>query len=223
YAKGTLVALGLDVLIRENSNGAASLDTLMRRLWQSYGEPDVGIAEGEIEQLVAEICNTDVSGFFQNYVYGVTELPLDEWLATLGIGLSYRAAKGSNDNGGLRKQAEESLPRCSMGVRYKVIGDYLSLVSVSDEGAAQVAGLSAGDRLVAIDGLQVKAAMLDDGFPGKKPGELVAVTAFRRDELMQFSVQLARAAEDTCDLFLQQQDDENLQSQAWRANWSAGL
>ncbi|MEJ2921568.1 peptidase M61, partial [Bordetella avium] len=37
YTKGSLVALGLDLLIRQDSGGSHSLDDVMRLLWQRYG------------------------------------------------------------------------------------------------------------------------------------------------------------------------------------------
>ena len=37
YTKGALIALALDLMIREASNGQRSLDDLMRQLWQRYG------------------------------------------------------------------------------------------------------------------------------------------------------------------------------------------
>lgn len=37
YTKGALVALGLDLLIRRETDGAHSLDDVMRLLWSRYG------------------------------------------------------------------------------------------------------------------------------------------------------------------------------------------
>lgn len=37
YTKGSLVALGLDLLIRRDSGGVHSLDDVMRLLWRRYG------------------------------------------------------------------------------------------------------------------------------------------------------------------------------------------
>jgi predicted metalloprotease with PDZ domain len=42
YAKGALVALALDLTLR---NAGASLDDLMRVLWQRYGETGTGVPE----------------------------------------------------------------------------------------------------------------------------------------------------------------------------------
>ena len=50
------------------------------------------------------------------------------------------------------------------------------------------AGLSAGDVLVALDGLRVTASNLETLLKRYRTGDAIAVLAFRRDELMAFTV-----------------------------------
>ncbi|MFN9952939.1 MAG: PDZ domain-containing protein, partial [bacterium] len=56
--------------------------------------------------------------------------------------------------------------------------------------AAMRAGLSAGDQLVAFDGLRVDEASLKRTLGRHRAGDRVRVHAFRRDELMAFDVRL---------------------------------
>ena len=60
-----------------------------------------------------------------------------------------------------------------------------------EQGAAMAAGLSAGDIIIAVDGLQATAANIDNLLANFLPGENVEVHAFRRDELMKFNVTVA--------------------------------
>jgi predicted metalloprotease with PDZ domain len=69
--------------------------------------------------------------------------------------------------------------------------------------AARQGGLSAGDLLVAIDGLRVTLANLDKLLARRKAGDAVEIHAFRRDELMHFEVTLQPAEADQCRLTLQ--------------------
>jgi predicted metalloprotease with PDZ domain len=64
------------------------------------------------------------------------------------------------------------------------------LAVVHEGGAAQKAGLSAGDVLIAIDGLRVTGANLDGLLARYLPGAKVEVHAFRRDELRRAEVKL---------------------------------
>jgi predicted metalloprotease with PDZ domain len=53
------------------------------------------------------------------------------------------------------------------------------------------AGLSAGDVLVAVDGLRVDERSLKQLLARRQPGDPVTVHAFRRDELLCVTVRLA--------------------------------
>ena len=67
----------------------------------------------------------------------------------------------------------------------------LSLATVYHDGPAHGAGLSAGDVVVALDGLRVDEASLKAALTRRKAGDTVRLHAFRRDELREFRVRLA--------------------------------
>ena len=54
------------------------------------------------------------------------------------------------------------------------------------------------DLIVAVEGLRPGRAGLDAALARRRAGERVGIHAFRRDELVSFEVQLARADADTC-------------------------
>jgi predicted metalloprotease with PDZ domain len=66
------------------------------------------------------------------------------------------------------------------------------LTQVHEGGAAHQAGLSAGDIVIAVDGLRVNGnpSNLEQLFARYRVGDAVTVHAFRRDELMSFEVTL---------------------------------
>jgi predicted metalloprotease with PDZ domain len=77
-----------------------------------------------------------------------------------------------------------------LDVRTKKVGNDCQLANVYESGAAHASGLSAGDVLVAMDGLRVTGANLDTLLQRYCAGDNVTVHAFRRDELMTFDVTL---------------------------------
>ncbi len=181
YTKGSLVALALDMTIRQKTKGEYSLDDLMRTLWEEYGRdfyhPDIvhsGVTEDEVEALVETLCGVRMKPFFDQYVRGTEELPLGKLFGAFGIQLSDQ-----------RKSAQASL-----GVATGADGKDCKLTCVHDGGAGQQAGLSAGDILLAIDGVRVKASNLPSLLAAYKPGDKVALHAFRRDELLECSATL---------------------------------
>ncbi|PHV05599.1 peptidase M61 [Janthinobacterium sp. BJB412] len=179
YTKGSLVALALDLSIRAKSAGKKSLDDVMLALWQRYGRdfyPTVGrgVTPAEVEALFDEISGMRLKPFFDKYVRGTDDLPLAKLLAQFGV-------KYSDE----RKSSKPSLD-----VNAGRDGNDCKLSSVHEGGAAHQAGLSAGDLLVAIDGLRVTATNLDTLLSRYGVGSEVEVHAFRRDELMSFRLRL---------------------------------
>ncbi len=221
YAKGSLVAFGLDMLLRDATNDVSSLDQLMRILWQRYGKPDIGVPEDGLEQLASELAGCDLSDFFSQTVHDTVDLPLADWFASLGIGYRLRPEKNQEDWGGYCDQPAEAEARLVIGARYKQRGDMLELTHVLDAGAAQAAGLSAGDRLVAINGLQVSSGNLDSLIAQSDQGAGITVYAFRRDELMSFQLLPKVAPSDTCELWLLPDDECTEQQLLRRHQWLA--
>ncbi|WGG49823.1 M61 family metallopeptidase [Rugamonas sp. DEMB1] len=179
YTKGSLVALALDLSIRAKSAGKKSLDDVMLALWQRYGRdfyPTVGrgVTPAEVEALFDEISGMRLKPFFDKYVRGTDDLPLAKLLAQFGVKYS----------------DERKATKPSLDVNAGRDGNDCKLSSVHEGGAAHQAGLSAGDLLVAIDGLRVTATNLDTLLSRYGVGSEVEVHAFRRDELMSFRLRL---------------------------------
>ncbi len=187
YTKGSLLALALDLTIRRATAGKKSLDDVMRSLWQSYGRDfyqlalagkQQGVTESAIEALVEQVAGIKMKSFFDRYVRGTADLPLDELYADFGVTL----------------EDTRNASKPSIGARLGREGNDCKLAQVFHGKAAHVAGLSAGDTLVALDDLRVTAADAANDLGrllGRyKVGATVAVHAFRRDELKQFKVKL---------------------------------
>lgn len=181
YTKGALVALGLDLLIRQESAGAQSLDDVMRLLWQRYGRDFYrgkaqGLAEDGLPALIKEATGVDARRFIARHAYGTADVPLAELLAAQGVKLQWKASV--------------NIP--SLDVRTRKQGDSLVLATVLEGGAGHKGGLSAGDVLVAIDGLKVEGAAGVEVLLGQyRVGDRVSVHVFRRDELRVFQVRLS--------------------------------
>jgi predicted metalloprotease with PDZ domain len=190
YQKGSLVALAFDLAIRARTDHRKSLDDVMRLLWQRYGRhfysgKMAGVGENEVAALIAEATGVELGALFQEAVYGTRDLPLDALFEPFGVTLAPQAGAANGKNGNNEKGGKPSL-----GVRVRAAGADCTLAAVHDGGAAQKAGLSAGDVLIAIDGLRVTGTNLDALLGRYQAGATVEIHAFRRDELRLSRVKL---------------------------------
>ncbi len=184
YVKGALVACALDLLLRSETRGRASLDQVMQRLWREHGMTGRGVEEDDIRRIAEEVGGLRLARFFREAVHGTSDLPMERLLARFGVTL--------------KRQAADKTP--SLGVRTKAEGADLKLITVFDQGPAQQAGLAAGDVLVAVDGLRVAAGNLDKLLARRRAGDRVTLHAFRRDELLVTEALLAPAPAHECKL-----------------------
>jgi predicted metalloprotease with PDZ domain len=178
YTKGSLVALALDLTLRARTAGRVALDDVMRAMWQRYGSDfygggGTGIGETQVEALFDEVSGLRLKPLFDRLVRGTEDLPLAKLFAPFGLKLvdERKADKPALDVATAREGAD------------------CKLTQVHEGGAAHKAGLSAGDILLAIDGLRV-GGNLEPMLARYQVGDAVSVHAFRRDELMAFSVTL---------------------------------
>jgi predicted metalloprotease with PDZ domain len=92
YDKGQLLGVLLDILIRDSTNNAASLDGLMRLLNEKFARQgrfynetdDLRNAVEAVIQRQAPANPESVKSFFDHYVSGTDELPLADYLARAG-------------------------------------------------------------------------------------------------------------------------------------------
>ena len=184
YAKGSLVALALDLHLRAKSKGARSLDDVMRLLWSRFGETGVGVPEDAVPGLVKEATGVDVRKLLIEATEGVDDLPLAKLLKTLGMDLGWKA--------------ESEYP--AIGAKLGSEGESVKLVNVMNGGPAHLAGLSAGDLVIAVDGLRVKSGGLDKMLARRAAGQRLRLHAFRRDELFETEIVLSAAEATTATL-----------------------
>ncbi|MGK7922912.1 MAG: M61 family metallopeptidase [Trichodesmium sp.] len=174
YLKGAMISLLLDLLIRERHENQRSLDDVMRQMWTKFGQLEIGFTPEQLQSVIEEIAELDLGDFFERYIDGIDELPFDEYLRPFGLRL---------------KREDHQWPNLGMIVASENSKEIIKFVEA--QGPAELAGLGAGDELLAIDGFRVSADKLSDRLRDYQPGDVLAVTVFHQDELMTRKVTLA--------------------------------
>jgi predicted metalloprotease with PDZ domain len=187
YNKGCLVALCLDLGLRLRGS---SLDALVRKLYEN-AQKGIQVSERSIFDLCEELTGHSWLEQINHLIYTTDELPLDQLFPEFGI--EYQVKNDKTQPFGLK-------------VADKPEG--VMIQQARRDGAGAKAGLSANDVIVAIDGLKASEKLLAKY--AKQQGEFV-VHAFRRDELLQFTVNAAETGLTTVELKV----DDQVKLEAW--------
>jgi len=219
YAKGALIALCLDLKLRSETGGRASLDDVMKACWQRWGDAGEGMPEDGFETMAAEVSGLDLEDFFNASVRGTGELPLEALLHSHGIQYHVRAASGPSDKGG-QKLGNSKQRGLWLGATLTATNGKSSFTSVLNGGPAELAGVAPGDEAVALDGLQLTAANADARLKAYRDGDELDLVVFRGDELVSTRIRLASAPLDTC--YLELVEDVELDVESRRMAWLHG-
>ncbi|WP_228766859.1 M61 family metallopeptidase [Thiomicrorhabdus heinhorstiae] len=186
YTKGSLIALGLDLLLRKHSHGSFSLDNILRYLWQQHGQTGRALQEKQIEMLCSELSGVDFSDFFAQYLYGRQDLPFADMLAEFGYIFELREYQSLGDTGGT---LSKNFLQLSLGANLKPESQGLRVTHVWNDSAAHKAGLSAGDLLIALKGLKVDSIPQVEQMLRRTSADCEwSCHYFRRDELRESKV-----------------------------------
>ena len=173
YAKGSLVALALDLRLRAESTG--SLDDVMRALWaRGAGGP---IDEGDIAAALEAVGGRAYASELADWVHGRGELPLRE--AVEAVGIEWQAVA----------------PTLSQRLGLRVGESALTGIKVTHvlrDGAAEAAGFAPGDEILALAGWRVRR--LDDALRVAAPGDQVQVLVARDQRVQTLRLEWPQAA-----------------------------
>lgn len=178
YGKGALFALGLDLQIRTFSKNQKSLDDLMRLMWHQHGVSLNGIDENGLDDLIKEAIGAEFSKTWtvikSRYVFGTEDIPIQKWIGSKLISVKPK------------KLSKLEKIKLQLGMRHAEVNGWLKVTHVLDGGAAQLAGLAAGDFLSSINGQRITSSRLDRVLSSISDEENIHF-CFYRDDLEQES------------------------------------
>jgi predicted metalloprotease with PDZ domain len=180
YTYGAGVALGLDLTLRDKTDGKVTLDDFMRAMWKAHGKPG-GPQPGlvarpysltDIRDRLAEVSGDRAfaDDFFRRYMVGREVVDYARLMRRAGVVLRQRNAG-----------------RAWAGVLAPSPDNAARIGNLQAPGTpAYAAGLEQGDQITEVDGkgvASVQQAM--EAFASRKPGDSVAVAFKRRSGAAQ--------------------------------------
>jgi len=182
YDKGELVNFLLDVEIRKASNGAKSLDDVLRYLYAEYAKKNKNYSPEDLQKTCEMMAGKSLNDFFEKYVRGTAEIDYNAVLS--GIGLRFSTGESENKT-------------AYLGANLRQDGDKLIVTSLPKETPAYEQGLNASDQIVAVDGNRATQTFLSSYLSERKPNDRIKLTVFRFDELREIEMTLGgRAKQD---------------------------
>jgi predicted metalloprotease with PDZ domain len=143
YTKGLVVAAMLDLMIIHETKGEKHLDDLMKALYQKfYKEKKRGFTDKEFVQTVNELCGSDQSQFFDDYVYDTKSIDYKKYLDYAGLGL----ADNNKD------------PKPSLGISL----NGTTITSIERGGSAWTYGLNVKDEIISFNEVRVTPSNIND-------------------------------------------------------------
>jgi predicted metalloprotease with PDZ domain len=174
YYEGALVSMALDIDLLVKSDGKVSYRDVHRELYKQHKLPN-SFTSTDVKQILKQLSGRDYSQWWEKHVNGPLNLDFDALLAQVGLEHVHPSS---------------AKPVASMDATAKNNGQVLVLNHVAREGAAWDAGLTPGDKIVAINKHHVRQS-LNATLKGFTPGERVIVDFIRRDKLMSTSLTLS--------------------------------
>jgi predicted metalloprotease with PDZ domain len=177
YDKGSLIGLVLDLTIRERTNGAKSLDDVMRTLYTEYALKNRNYTPADFQKVSEQVAGGSLEPFFARFVRGRGDIDFDTALKAVGLQV--------------RRTVPNMTPIPHLGGNF--VSDPLGakVASLPSDTPAYEQGLSAGDIVLAVDDLRVTTG--DDFYRrvyARSPGDTLRLTVFRADRLVTVPVKL---------------------------------
>jgi predicted metalloprotease with PDZ domain len=181
YDKGGIVGMLLDLEIRRMSGGARTLDDVMRSLYADFAQKGRNYTPEDFQRAAERAAGGSLESFFDKYVRGRDELDYNGILSAVGLTLNTTGVPAS---------AQTPAERAYFGATLAQVSDRLMVRNVREGTPAYDQGVMFDDQIIALDGVRVNLETWDARLAEKRPGDKIALTLFRRDDLRRIEITL---------------------------------
>ncbi|MGX9463226.1 M61 family metallopeptidase [Shewanella sp. A14] len=180
YSEGYLVSMALDFSLLSDTKLVHSYRDVHKTLYQQYTIP-MGYNVADVQAILKQLSGKDYQSWWQQYINQPLTLQFDELLAHAGLMSTY---------------GKKPKTVVDAGVMLSGLDGDLIISSVVKDGPAWNAGMSAGDEIVAVNGLKVTADGLTKRLNDFNAGDTIKLSIFSNDRLEEVSLQLSEQPKD---------------------------
>lgn len=182
YRQGEMLSLWLDLQLQQDSQGKHSIRDVHRKLYQAFPVQNRGYTSEDLKEIFAELGLKNADEIWEKYVEGAHPPPVIDALKRIGVRTRYQdKTKWAIHQSVVAELGLELDPSDPSGTLVK---------TVTDGTPAWQAGLTAGDRIVALDGIRIHKDNLAKVLRTFKPKQLVELAFFHNDRLQTASIRL---------------------------------
>ena len=158
YLKGALVALCIDLLIRQKTVGQKSLDDVILALYYKWTKDGLGINEETILTLIDEIAQSNIKNKIIDFIHTTKPLPLKQLLSYFGIELHTVNNSKYNVSGKIftdKSELYSDINQLDLGCNLEKMNIGYKVKEVYDDTIAQINGITANDILISINTVEL--------------------------------------------------------------------
>jgi predicted metalloprotease with PDZ domain len=173
YTKGAVLGFLLDARVRKATNGARSLDDVMRAAYAKFSGAR-GFTPADFRAVVEQVAGVSVASFWESAIEGTAALDYAEAMEVFG--LRFRPAGAGT--------------RPWLGITTRNESGRLLVSTVRRDTPGFSAGLNVDDEILAIGEFRVRADRWDNRLDQYKPGDRVSMLLARRERLIRVDATL---------------------------------
>jgi len=168
YVKGAVIGFVLDAKLRRATNGAKSLDDVMRTMYDRFSG-EKGFSAEDLRAVVAAVAGKAHEREIRNWLERALETTAE---------LDYADAL---DWFGLRMNSQPQTPPPWAGLATRTDSQRTLVSEVRRDSPAFAAGVSPGDEITAVNGERLQPGQFADNIGKLQPGAMITLSLSRQD------------------------------------------
>ena len=141
YNEGCLIAFICDSRIRQNTQNKASLDDVMRKLYNDFGKKGIGYSKYDYQSILEEVGQCSFQDIFSKLIEGTAD-----YMPFIIEALKYNQLE-------LKAQASPKYSESFCGLSIEEASGKNAITSIYPTGPADTAGLWYGDEILSVNGV----------------------------------------------------------------------